>query len=540
MYYSPFGGPVGGTFRLSGRTRVQVWDLRAGFWGPRPGPLFEVEVKALRPTLALADGARLLAVGTSKDITVYDPHAGKEVAVLRGHEGAVVDLAFDRAGVLLASASEDGTTRLWHARTGRELAAFDNGPKTVTRVALSPTGRWLATGDFDGRVRLRDLFEVRRDLRAAGLDWSPEAVPAGPAPQAAGHLDAARGHHRGGRYAEAVADYGRALALDPASAAAYRGRAAARYHLKQYAEAVADFQKAGELAPDQAPNALLYEALFQLGLAQHASGQWQQAVDLMGRALTVAPQNAQAWIGRGNALCGMGRADRALDDFNRAVELRQDWWYAWACRGGGHAMLGHWEQAAADLDQAVRRGADADWAWRQHALLRLQAGDVAGYRAACVQILKRFGKTSDPSVADGVAWACVLAPDAVADYALPLRLAEQALAADRKNAGYQRTVGALLFRAGKAEDAVRRLEESVNRADAGGGADAWFFLAMAHHRLGHAAEARQWFAKGAARMEQASRKPSAGAAGARVEWETQLANRLLHREAEALLKPEKP
>ena len=51
----------------------------------------------------------------------------------------------------------------------------------------------------------------------------------------------------------------------------------------------------------------------------------------------------------------------------------------------------------------------------QQALLYLRAGDAAGYRATCVLLLERWGRTADPEVARLVVQACVLAPDSIAD-----------------------------------------------------------------------------------------------------------------------------
>src|SRR5262249_3076846 len=147
----------------------------------------------------------------------------------------------------------DRTVRLWNPATGEELAAFVyTGPGVLTWVALSPTGRWLATGDSGAQVRLWDLAEARRQLRQAGLDWPAPPPPVAPPPphgSATALLEAARRHHLGGRYAEALPPYDQALALDGTRALAYRDRGEARLQLKRYAEALADFERAQALAP---------------------------------------------------------------------------------------------------------------------------------------------------------------------------------------------------------------------------------------------------------------------------------------------------
>ncbi len=62
------------------------------------------------------------------------------------------------------------------------------------------------------------------------------------------------------------------------------------------------------------------------------------------------------------------------------------------------------------------------------------------------------------------------------------------------------TLGALLYRGGQLQEAVDQLTEAVRVHEDG---DGWncLFLAMAHHRLKHGAEARHWLAQATAARE---------------------------------------
>ena len=98
-----------------------------------------------------------------------------------------------------------------------------------------------------------------------------------------------------------------------------------------------------------------------------------------------------------------------------------------------------------------------------HMLCLLENGDIPGYRRAAVDLLTKFGKVTDPNEANNAAWYCVLAADALPDLNAPVRMAEAALAAfgpDQKRVALN-TLGAALYRAGRFDEAIQRLEESV-------------------------------------------------------------------------------
>jgi WD40 repeat protein len=65
--------------------------------------------------------------------------------LLEGHTDVVPVLAFSPDGLLLASASNDATVRVWHLPSGTEKAVLESSRFSDPSLAFSPDGRWLAT-----------------------------------------------------------------------------------------------------------------------------------------------------------------------------------------------------------------------------------------------------------------------------------------------------------------------------------------------------------------------------------------------------------
>ena len=88
-----------------------------------------------------ADGRRLAVNGSLIDpvIQIWDVAAKRKLAMLAGHVQYASGLTFHPDGDILASASWDGTVRLWDLSTARQLMQL---PITAL-PQFSNDGRWL-------------------------------------------------------------------------------------------------------------------------------------------------------------------------------------------------------------------------------------------------------------------------------------------------------------------------------------------------------------------------------------------------------------
>jgi tetratricopeptide (TPR) repeat protein len=103
-------------------------------------------------------------------------------------------------------------------------------------------------------------------------------------------------HHRAGRLAEALPCYEQALQADPANADAWHLLGNAVFQLGNGALAVELIGKACALLP----NNPVY--LLSLGMAQRGAGDLDASQGAYAAVLTLEPDNASAYFGMGNTL----------------------------------------------------------------------------------------------------------------------------------------------------------------------------------------------------------------------------------------------
>lgn len=92
----------------------------------------------------------------------------EQLRTLRGHQEAVYQVAFSPDGSLLATASFDGTVKLWRVDDGVEVATLVGHSAKVLSVGFSADGRSLLSASADKTLKLWSLLAGEGDDSPAG------------------------------------------------------------------------------------------------------------------------------------------------------------------------------------------------------------------------------------------------------------------------------------------------------------------------------------------------------------------------------------
>jgi WD40 repeat protein len=73
---------------------------------------------------------------------------------LQGHTNGIAAVAFSPDGQLIATASADGTAKIWNTLTGKLLHTLQGHTSWIPAVAFSPDGQLIATASADGTAKI--------------------------------------------------------------------------------------------------------------------------------------------------------------------------------------------------------------------------------------------------------------------------------------------------------------------------------------------------------------------------------------------------
>jgi tetratricopeptide (TPR) repeat protein/S1-C subfamily serine protease len=150
------------------------------------------------------------------------------------------------------------------------------------------------------------------------------------------------------KYELALADFNKAIELNPNYAKAYNNRGTLYDDQQKYELALADYNQAIELNRNNA------QAYYNRGNLYYDLQKYDLALSDYNKAIDINPNFANAYNNRGNLYDDLQKYDLALSDYNQALQLNPNDPMAYLNRGLLYYNLQKYELALADYNQAIR------------------------------------------------------------------------------------------------------------------------------------------------------------------------------------------
>ena len=195
------------------------------------------------------------------------------------------------------------------------------GKGSIVVLTLLTAAAWAGFGGLAGTSARADIYSdcnqsenIERSISGCTTiieRGSRESVSV----RAKAHFDRGNAYGRQGKNDRSIADYTKAIELDPKNAKAHLNRGTAYASKGQFDHAMADYNESIAL------NSSSSGAYLSRGTAFFLKAKFDYAIADFDEAIELDPNNALAYNGRGYAYYKKGQRDHAISDARRALAI---------------------------------------------------------------------------------------------------------------------------------------------------------------------------------------------------------------------------
>lgn len=182
-------------------------------------------------------------------------------------------------------------------------------------------------------------------------------------------------------------------------------------------KAISDFTRAIEL------NADFYDAYVNRGFVFISQEKLDQALLDFNQAISIYPENDEAYTGRGKVFFDQNKLEDSITEFSKAVDINPGDDYSRVLRGISYYYMDRFEEALTDFNQAIVLASDYPWGYAYRGLVRYELDNLN-------DAITDYDKAIELGLSDawiydnrGIAWYALNAyRKAIDDYSLAIEL----------------------------------------------------------------------------------------------------------------------
>jgi tetratricopeptide (TPR) repeat protein len=193
-------------------------------------------------------------------------------------------------------------------------------------------------------------------------------------------------------YLKAITDLNKAIAINPALAFAYYNRGTTYSTLKDYPKAITDYDKAIAINPE------LVEAYSNRGTTYKALKDYPKAIADYDKAIAINPEDAEVYNNRGTIYADLKDYLKAITDYTKAIAINSKLAGVYSNRGATYKALKDYPKAIADYTKAIAINPEYAEAYGNRGLAYAGSGGIQQAKEdlqTAAQLFRQHGRMTD-------------------------------------------------------------------------------------------------------------------------------------------------